>query len=84
MPRGPKLPWMLVQSPASFLGSRLHSATTLSPLRPLGGQVVDHAHEADADDADSYHGGESLPTDVNYQKGFEPVPFDALDSLARR
>ena len=50
--RGPKLPWMLVQSPASFLGSRLHRATTL-PRRLCGGEVMDHAHEADADDADA-------------------------------
>jgi hypothetical protein len=31
-PLGPKLPWMPVQSPASFLGSRLHRATTRPPV----------------------------------------------------
>ena len=51
---------MLVQSPASFLGSRLHKATTLRPGGFAGGQVMDHAHEADADNADAYHVRKSL------------------------
>ena len=54
-PGGPKLPRIDRQSPASRTGSVSHMAATLTPADPLIGQVVDHAHETEADDADPYH-----------------------------
>ena len=52
---GPKLPRVFRQSPASLAGSRLHIAATFAPVEPLRGEIVDAAHEADADDADANH-----------------------------
>ncbi len=55
MPRGPKLPWMLVQSPGELLRVAAAQGDDLGALHPPRGKVVDHPHEADADDADADH-----------------------------
>ena len=54
-PGGPKLPRMPRQSPASFFGSRLQMAVTRAAVQVARGEVVDHAHEADAYYPDSHH-----------------------------
>ncbi len=60
-PAGPKLPLIVRQSPPRRSGSCSQTAWTFTPGKRLVGQVMDHAHETETDDANVNHCRNSFP-----------------------